>query len=89
MKTKFFILFIFTFFFSFVNAQMTSDTLKVKTIDSVKVEKLYTLSNGNVVTESELDAIFDRAWEKSFGQMTKEEEELLFSNTKVEVTIEK
>ena len=89
MKTKFFISFIFTFFFSFVNAQMTSDTLKVKTIDSVKVEKLYTLSNGNVVTEPELDAIFDKAWEKSFGSMTKEEEELLFSNVKVEVTIEK
>lgn len=89
MKTKFFISFIFTFFFSFVNAQMTSDTLKIKTIDSVKVEKLYTLTDGTKVTDSELKAIFDRAWEKSFGQMTKEEEELLFSNTKVEVTIEK
>jgi hypothetical protein len=90
MKTKFFISIIFTFFFSFVNAQIPSDSLKVNTVkDSLNVEKIYTLTDGTKVTDSELKAIFDRAWEKSFGSMTKEEEELLFSNVKVEVTTEK
>jgi hypothetical protein len=90
MKTKFFISIIFTFFFSFVNAQIPSDTSKVNTSkDSLNVEKIYILTDGSKVTDSELKAIFDRAWEKSFGSMTKEEEELLFSNVKVEVTTEK
>jgi hypothetical protein len=46
----------------------------------------YELVDGTRITRSQLDSICKKAWDNSFGKMTKEEEELLFGGTKITVT---
>jgi hypothetical protein len=71
-----------------VFSQETPDTLKQKSsVDTTVVT--YTLTNGKVVTQEELDKIFQEAWDNSFGKMTEEEKRLLFSSPKSEIIIEK
>lgn len=67
-----------------VFSQQSPDTLKKQpSVDTTIVT--YTLTNGRVVTQEELDKIFQEAWDKSFGKMTEEEKRLLFPSSENEV----
>ena len=54
--------------------------------DSIQKEKMYELVDGTWINQQQMDSIFQRAWDNSFGKMTKEEEELLFGETTITVT---
>lgn len=69
-------------------SQETSDTLKQKLSSDTSVVT-YTLTNGKVITQKEMDKIFQEAWDNSFGKMTEEEKRLLFSSSNIQVIIEK
>jgi|688.fasta_scaffold983489_1 hypothetical protein len=69
-------------------SQETSDTLKQKLASDTLVVT-YTLTNGKVITQKEMDKIFQEAWDNSFGKMTEEEKRLLFSSSNIQVIIEK
>ena len=71
-----------------VFSQETSDTLKQKLSSDTSVVT-YTLTNGKVITQKEMDKIFQEAWDNSFGKMTEEEKRLLFSSSNTQVIIEK
>jgi hypothetical protein len=71
-----------------VFSQETSDTLKQKLSSDTSVVT-YTLTNGKVITQKEMDKIFQEAWDNSFGKMTEEEKRLLFSSSNIQVIIEK
>ena len=47
---------------------------------------MYELVDGTKITKAQLDSICKKAWDNSFGKMTKEEEELLFGGTTITVT---
>jgi hypothetical protein len=44
---------------------------------------MYQLVDGTWITKSQLDSIFQRAWDNSFGKMTEEENELLFGGSTI------
>jgi hypothetical protein len=46
-----------------------------------------TLANGKIVSRAEMDSIFKKAWEESFGKMT-EEDKNLFNNTNISIVTE-
>jgi hypothetical protein len=73
---------------SFVYSQQKIDTLINSTfMDTVTTEKTYELVDGTIVSKSELDSIFNRAWEKSFGKMSESDKNILFDNVKYDVII--
>ena len=53
---------------------------------SVEDTTTYELVDGTRITKAQLDSICKKAWDNSFGKMTKEEEELLFGGTTITVT---
>ena len=53
--------------------------------DSIPKEKMYELVDGTWINQQQMDSIFQRAWDNSFGKMTEEENELLFGGTTVTV----
>ncbi len=53
--------------------------------DSIQKEKMYELVDGTWINQQQMDSIFQRAWDNSFGKMTEEENELLFGGTTVTV----
>lgn len=73
----------FLSFFAF--AQTTLDSSKVDLSDTSKIEKMFQLVDGTWITQKQLDSIFQKAWDDSFGKMTEEENELLFGGTTVTV----
>ena len=52
-------------------------------IDSTVTQEMYQLVDGTWITKSQLDSIFQRAWDNSFGKMTEEENELLFGGSTI------
>jgi hypothetical protein len=71
------------------SSQVIKDTsVIIQKNDTLEVEKTYQLTDGTFISSAELDAIFERAWEKSFRRMTDEETKLLFENVNVEVKID-
>ena len=71
------------------SSQVIKDTsVIIQKNETLEVEKTYQLTDGTIISSAELDAIFERAWEKSFGRMTEEESKLLFENVNVEVKID-
>jgi hypothetical protein len=52
-------------------------------IDSTVTQEMYQLVDGIWITKSQLDSIFQRAWDNSFGKMTEEENELLFGGSTI------
>jgi len=56
------------------------------TTTSVEDTTMYELVDGTKITKAQLDSICKKAWDNSFGKMTKEEEELLFGGTTITVT---
>ncbi len=83
---------LFTLFGIFCNSQANCQVIKDTSViiqknDTLEVEKTYQLTGGTIISSAELDAIFERAWEKSFGRMTEEETKLLFDNINIGVVI--
>jgi hypothetical protein len=56
------------------------------TTTTVEDTTMYELVDGTKITKAQLDSICKKAWDNSFGKMTKEEEELLFGGTTITVT---
>ena len=54
--------------------------------DSIQKEKMYELVDGTWINQQQLDSIFQKAWDNSFGKMTEEENELLFGG--ITITVE-
>ena len=46
-----------------------------------------TLANGKIVSRAEMDSIFKKAWDDSFGKMS-EEDKNLFNNTNISIVTE-
>lgn len=81
MKNTFLsIVFLTVSFLSF--SQTVNNTPKTIVEDTTT----YELVDGTRITKAQLDSIFQKAWDNSFGKMTKEEEELLFGGTTIKVT---
>lgn len=70
-------------FYSF--SQTTIDTSNVDLSDTSITEEMFQLVDGTWITQKQLDSIFQKAWDDSFGKMTEEENELLFGGTTVTV----
>jgi hypothetical protein len=93
MKTLFFSLTV-SFFATGLYAQnLTHPTEKVTEINAPKMVPkdsiFYELADGRKVTKAQLDSIFQKAWDESFGEITKEDVELLFGGNNVYVEIER
>jgi hypothetical protein len=91
MKTLFFSLSV-SFFATGLYAQnLTHPTEKVTEINAPKMvpkdSTFYELADGRKITQAQLDSIFQKAWDESFGKITKEDEELLFGGNNVYVEI--
>jgi hypothetical protein len=63
-----------------------SQTTPTTTEPIVEDTTMYELVDGTKITKAQLDSICKKAWDNSFGKMTKEEEELLFGGTTITVT---
>lgn len=91
MKTLFFSLSISLFATALYAQNLTHPTVKVTEINAPKMVPkdsiFYELANGRKVTKAQLDSIFQKAWDESFGEITKEDEELLFGGNNVYVEI--
>jgi len=64
---------------SFLSFSQTTPT-------TVEDTTMYELVDGTKITKAQLDSICKKAWDNSFGKMTKEEEELLFGGTTITIT---
>jgi len=74
MKNKLItVLFLSLSFITF--SQVVNDSTSILSEDTT----MYELVDGTKITKSQLDSIFQKAWNNSFGKMSKEDEELLFS----------
>lgn len=54
--------------------------------DSILKEKMYELVDGTWINQQQMDSIFQRAWDNSFGKMTEEENELLFGTSTISIS---
>lgn len=67
------LIFLTVSFLSF--SQVVTDSLD----NIIEDTTMYELVDGTRITKVQLDSIFQKAWNNSFGKMSKEDEELLFS----------
>ena len=79
------LLFLLNVLSSVTFSQTTLDSSNVELSDTSTIKEMYQLVDGTWITKKQLDSIFQLAWDKSFGKMTEEENELLFGGTTVTV----
>jgi len=50
---------------------------------SYKDTNMYELVDGTKITKLQLDSIFQKAWDNSFGKISKEDENLIFGGSNI------
>lgn len=73
----------FVFFVGFLTLGFSQSVKSVKSVKSVSDS--VTLANGKRVSREELDLLFKKAWDDSFGKMT-DEDKKLFNGVNMKVT---
>jgi hypothetical protein len=60
-------------------SQIVTDSTSVSHKDTT----MYELVDGTKITKSQLDSIFQKAWDNSFGKISKEDENLIFGGSNI------